>query len=98
MEDAKDLIDYLTPDPEKGRHLGYYNPKPEAKGGLFRWLWDRLLEAILGQEGATPAVVDWRTIEIEGSVSLMALKEKTIHSHYGHYGDGWVTIHLEGYM
>jgi len=98
LEDAKDLIDYLTPNPEKGSHPEYYNPKPEPKGGFFRRLWDWLLRAILGKEETAPPDADWRTIEIEGSVSLMDLKEKTIHSHYGYYGDGWTTIHLEAYV
>ena len=39
-----------------------------------------------------------REVQIEGSVSLMDLKEKTIHGHYGYHGDGWLTIHLEEYL
>jgi hypothetical protein len=98
LDDAKDLIDYLTPNPEKGKHPEYYNPTPEPKGGFFRRLWDWLLKTILGREGTAPAGADWRNIQIEGSVSLVDLKGKTIHSHYGYHGDGWVTIHLEEYM
>ena len=97
LEDAKDLIDYLTPNPEKGRHPEYYNPPPESPKGFFRRLWNWLVKLFSGREAASLSA-DWRSIEIEGSVSLMDLKEKTIHSHYGYHGDGWVTIHLEEYV
>lgn len=98
VEEARDLIDYLTPNPEKGKHPEYYNPPPEPASGFFRRVWDWILSKILGHEGAPAAGADWRSIQIEGSVSLMDLKEKTIHSHYGYHGDGWVTIHLEEYV
>ncbi|NTU53062.1 MAG: hypothetical protein HGA97_05040 [Chlorobiaceae bacterium] len=41
---------------------------------------------------------DWQTIEINGSVSLCELKGKVIRSHYGYYGDPWVTITLPAYF
>jgi hypothetical protein len=97
LEDAKDLIDYLTPNPDKGKHPEYYNPSPEPERGVFRRVWDWLLKTIFGRESRALGT-DWRSIQIEGSVSLMDLREKTIHSHYGYHGDGWVTIHLEEYV
>lgn len=36
-------------------------------------------------------------IVIHGSISLCELKEKVIDSHFGYYGDKWVTIHLPYY-
>jgi hypothetical protein len=97
LEDAKDLIDYLTPNPEKGRHPEYYNPPPEPHKGFFRRLWNWFVKLFSGREAAALSS-GWKGIEIEGSVSLMDLKEKTIHSHYGYHGDGWVTIHLDQYV
>jgi hypothetical protein len=96
LQDAKDLIDYLTPNPDKGKHPEYYNPLPEPETGFFRRLWTWLLKTIFGPSRTPDA--DWRSIPIEGSVSLMDLKDKAIHSHYGYHGDGWVTIHLEEYV
>lgn len=40
----------------------------------------------------------WQSIEINGSVSLCELKSKMITSHYGYYGDPWVTINLPNYF
>ena len=57
----------------------------------------RFSQAGITEESA-PTEVDWRGIQIEGSVSLMDLEEKTIHSHHGYYCDGWVTVHLEEYV
>jgi hypothetical protein len=98
LEDAKDLIDYLTPNPDKGKHPEYYNPSPEPARGFFRRLWAWLRNLLTGRGNTASPGADWRSIQIEGSVSLMDLKEKTIHSHYGYHGDGWVTIHLEEYL
>jgi hypothetical protein len=98
LEDAKDLIDYLTPNPEKGKHPEYYNPPPEPATGFFQRIWEWLRNLFTGREGTASERADWREVQIEGSVSLMDLKEKTIHSHYGYHGDGWVTIHLEEYL
>jgi len=98
LQDAKDLIDYLTPNPEKGKHPEYYNPQPVPKGGFFRRLWAWLLKTIFGREDTPLASADWRSIQIEGSVSLLDLKQRTVHSHYGYHGDGWVTLHLEEYV
>lgn len=92
LEDAKELIDYLTPNPDKGKHPEYYNPAPEPPA------WRRVLKRILGGDGSCPARADWRTIEIAGSVSLMDLKEKTIHSKFGYHGDEWVCIRLGEYV
>ena len=36
-------------------------------------------------------------IEVQGAVSLMDLKKRTIESLYGNYGDEWVMISLDGY-
>jgi hypothetical protein len=95
-EDARDLIDFLTPNPEKGKYPDYYRPKPQSRG-LWRIL-DPVLDKILGRERQVPATDDWESIEIKGSVSLMDLKEKTIYSHYGYHGDDWVTIRLREYI
>jgi len=97
LEDAKDLIDYLTPNPEKGKHPEYYNPPPVPASGFFQRAWEWIRSRLSGR-GGTAKLADWRSIQIEGSVSLMDLKEKTIHSHYGYHGDGWVTIHLDRYV
>lgn len=35
---------------------------------------------------------------IGGSVSLMDLREKTIESHYGYYGDEWIKLTLPAYI
>ena len=40
----------------------------------------------------------WETIQINGSISLCELKSKMITSHYGYYGDPWVTITLPNYF
>jgi len=40
----------------------------------------------------------WEKKEIHGSVSLCELKSKVITSHYGYYGDPWVTITLPNYF
>ncbi|NIV35380.1 MAG: hypothetical protein GWN58_39780, partial [Anaerolineae bacterium] len=82
----------------KGKHPEYYNPPPEPASGFFRRLWDWLRNPSTGRDGTVSQGADWRSIQIEGSVSLMDLKQKTIHSHYGYHGDGWVTIHLEEYL
>ena len=98
LEDAKGLIDYLTPDPEKGKHPEYYNPPPEPASGFFPRILEWLRSLFSGRIGSPAEGADWRDVQIEGSVSLMDLKEKIIHSHYGYHGDGWVTIHLEEYL
>ena len=41
---------------------------------------------------------NWESMQIHGSVSLCELTTKTITSHYGYYGDGWVTINLPNYF
>ncbi len=42
---------------------------------------------------------NWQTIEINGSISLCELKtSKVITSHYGYYGDAWITITLPNYF
>ena len=97
LETAKDLIDYLTPNPEKGKHPEYYNPPPEPPSGFFQRIREWLRKILFGREDSADTA-DWREVQIEGSVSLLDLKEKTIHSHYGYHGDGWVTIHLDEYM
>jgi hypothetical protein len=96
LESAKDLADYLTPDPDKGRHPEYYNPEPETSG--WRAALNRLRASILGGGPVVPAQADWRTIVIEGSVSLMDLKARTIYSHYGYYGDEWLSLRLQEYV
>lgn len=40
----------------------------------------------------------WQCTQIHGSVSLCELKSKVITSHYGYYGDPWVTITLPNYF
>ncbi len=40
----------------------------------------------------------WKSIQIHGSISLCELKSKVITSHYGYYGDPWVTITLPNYF
>jgi hypothetical protein len=48
---------------------------------------------------AVPFPTDnWQKIVINGSVSLCELKTKVITSHYGYYGDPWVTITLPNYF
>jgi hypothetical protein len=37
-------------------------------------------------------------VPIEGSVSLMDLKARSIESHYGYSSDEWVTLHLDNYL
>jgi hypothetical protein len=37
-------------------------------------------------------------VAIQGSVSLMDLKKKTIESHYGYYADEWIKISLPNYL
>jgi hypothetical protein len=37
-------------------------------------------------------------LAIQGSVSLMDLKKKTMESHYGYYADEWVKISLPNYL
>lgn len=41
---------------------------------------------------------NWETIQIHGSVSVCELKSREITSHYGYYGDPWVTINLPNYF
>jgi len=41
---------------------------------------------------------DIRKVAILGSVSLLDLQSKKIESHYGYYGDEWISIHLENYL
>jgi hypothetical protein len=96
LDEAKSLINYLTPDPLRGRFPDYYNPPPERKG--LQRLWDLLRHLIRRQDGAIPATSDWRDVQIHGSISLMDLSKKTMHSYYGFYGDGWVTTHLGEYV
>ena len=96
LEEAKGLINYLTPDPEKGRFPTYYNPPPGRKG--LQRLWDLLRHLIRGEDSPTPSSGDWRDVQIHGSISLMDLGERTMHSYYGLYGDGWVTVHLGEYV
>lgn len=38
------------------------------------------------------------TIPIEGSISLCELKQKIMHSYFGYYDKGWVTINLAEYF
>ncbi len=45
-----------------------------------------------------PRSEDGKQIRIEGCVSLFDLKAKTVESHYGYYGDGWVRTTLENYL
>jgi hypothetical protein len=42
--------------------------------------------------------IGWEIMQIHGSVSLCELTKKIITSHYGYYGDGWVTITLPNYF
>jgi len=94
VERAKDIIDFLTPDPEKGKYPDYYNPMPERA-----WWWqllDRLWRRFLGRHNRDSRRDDWKNVPIGGSISLLDLKERVIHSHYGYYGDEWVQITLSG--
>ena len=45
-----------------------------------------------------PRSEDGKQTRIEGCVSLFDLKAKTVESHYGYYGDGWVRTTLENYL
>ena len=45
-----------------------------------------------------PRSRDGKQIRIEGCVSLFDLKAKTVESHYGYYGDGWVKTTLKNYL
>jgi hypothetical protein len=84
LEAAKETIDFLTPDPAYGKFPTYYNPPKSGCLGL----------PLKGK----PNPDAWKTIPIKGAVSLMDLKNKVIHSHYGYYGDKWVQIHLKNYF
>lgn len=93
LEDAKELINYLAPS---GDYPDYYNPKPKAN-----W-WQRLLGRIpgsarLGIERDSPRP-DWRQVQVKGSVSVLDLKERSMHSLYGYYGDDWVKVTLPAYL
>ena len=96
LEDAKDIIDFLTPNPDKGKYPDYYNPEPE--GPCWRRLWDRLRDEFRRYRNSGSGRSDWKSIPVDGSVSLMDLKGKTIHSHYGYHGDDWVQIALPNYV
>ncbi len=45
-----------------------------------------------------PKSRDGKQTRIEGCVSLFDLKAKTVESHYGYYGDGWVKTTLLNYL
>jgi hypothetical protein len=96
VERAKDIIDFLTPNSEKGKYPDYYNPEPE-RACWRRWL-DRLWGRFLGHHNGSSRRSDWENIPVGGSVSLMDLKERVLYSHYGYHGDEWVHITLSNYM
>jgi hypothetical protein len=89
LEDAKGIIDFLTPDPDTDtnpthrKFPDYYNPPKCWCCGLFC---------------KKPDPDAWKHLPIRGAVSLMDLKNKTIHSHYGYYGDDWVQVRLNEYL
>ena len=84
LEAAKEIINFLTPDPVHGKFPDYYNPPKCRCRRLFR--------------GRCDDSDDWKYVPIKGAVSLMDLKNKTIHSHFGYYGEKWVQIRLENYL
>ncbi len=45
-----------------------------------------------------PKSADGKQTRIEGCVCLFDLKAKTVESHYGYYGDGWVRTTLGNYL
>jgi hypothetical protein len=49
-------------------------------------------ETVASNRGKQP-----EDIEVHGAVSLMSLRERTIESKYGFYGDQWVKISLNGF-
>ncbi len=89
LEDAKGIIDFLTPDPDPDtnpthrKFPDYYNPPKCWCCGLFC---------------KKPDPDAWKHLPIRGAVSLMDLKNKTIHCHYGYYGDDWVQVRLNEYL
>lgn len=93
LEDAKGIIDFLSPCRE---FPDYYNPQPESP--CWRRLLDRLRGKLSGHRNSDSKRDDCENIQVRGSVSLMDLKERVIYSHYGYYGDDWVQIHLEKYL
>jgi len=44
------------------------------------------------------AKVDWRSVQVHGSVTLCELTSRTFTSLFGYYGDPPVTIHLQNYL
>jgi hypothetical protein len=75
LDRAKEIIDFLSPNPAYGKFPDYYNPK--------RRCHDR---------------EPWETVPVHGSVSLMDLQKRVMHSHYGYHGDEWVQVHLMRYV
>ncbi len=45
-----------------------------------------------------PKSLDGKQTRIEGCVSLFDLKAKTVESHYGYYGDGWIRTTIKNYL
>jgi hypothetical protein len=95
LEEAKDAIDFLSPNPQKKNH-DYYDPKPTST--CCQRLWHRLCRKFPGRHRPDPKSDHWKHIQVHGSVSLMDLKNKVIYSHYGYHGDEWVHISLKEYV
>ena len=93
LEDAKEIIDFLDPCDD---FPDYYNPPPE-RPFWRRWL-DRLRGGLPGSRNSEPQRGDCQDVPILGSVSVMDLQSKRMHSRYGYYGDGWVQITLPQYV
>ncbi|MCP5107526.1 MAG: hypothetical protein GY950_29330 [bacterium] len=62
--------------------------------------YDKAKELIdfLNPKGAYPWYYGKRAKVIQGSLSLMDLKAKTVESHYGYYSDEWIKLSLMKYL
>ena len=77
----------MTYDDAK-KTINFLTPDPEE--GQFDYY-----PKVKGDEKKIP---DLNEIQVEGAISILDLKEKTIESLYGYYSDEWVKISLKNYL